>query len=290
MTLRRFQHFACIDWSGAKGERQKGIAVAVSDGPGRTPKLIERIWSRQAVLDWLLDHAARGTDMLVGFDFSAALPFFDAGAYFPGWADSPSDVPALWRLIDDMCRDDPYLEASAFIDHPEASRHFRRHGGRQGDLFGPDNGRLRLVENICRSERHGPAASTFNLVGAAQVGKSSLTGMRLLHQLDGKVPVWPFDPIPERGPLIVEAYTTIAARKAGLTGGSKMRDADRLRAGLAGYGIKRVPKLARYDDHSTDAVLTAAWLAEAAADERLWNPSRLTPEIIAAEGWTFGIP
>jgi len=34
---RRFARFACIDWSGAKGERQKGIAVAISDGPGRTP-------------------------------------------------------------------------------------------------------------------------------------------------------------------------------------------------------------------------------------------------------------
>ena len=135
-----------------------------------------------------------------------------------------------------------------------------------------------------------PPAMHFATVGAAQVGKSSLTGMRMLRRLDGKVPVWPFDPVPEAGPLLVELYTTIAARQAGLTGGSKMRDAERLRAGLAGYGIKRVPRLAHYDDHSTDAILTAAWLAEAAADERLWHPAQLTPEIMAVEGWTFGIP
>lgn len=287
---RSFGRFACIDWSGAKGERQKGIAVAVSEGPGKTPKLIERAWSRQGVLDWLVDHAARGSDMVVGMDFSAALPFLDAGAYFPGWLDSPDDARGLWKLIDELCRTDPHLEAGALVDHREASRHFRRHGGRQGDLFGKGNGRYRLVETICRDNRHGPATSCFNLVGAAQVGKSSLTGMRMLHQLEGRVPVWPFDPVPDEGPVIVEAYTTIAARQAGLTGGSKMRDAERLRAGLAGFGIKRVPKLARYDDHSTDAILTAAWLAEAASNDRLWHPPQMTPEIVAVEGWTFGIP
>jgi hypothetical protein len=196
----------------------------------------------------------------------------------------------LWKLVDELCRDEPHLGAGALVDHPEASRHFRRHGGRQGDLFGKGNGRYRLVERICRDDRHGPATSCFNLVGAAQVGKSSLTGMRLLHRLDGRVPVWPFDPIPDGGPLIVEAYTTIAARKAGLSGGSKMRDAERLRAGLAGFGIGRAPRLARYDDHSTDAILTAAWLAEAASDERLWHPPQLTPTVAAVEGWTFGIP
>lgn len=287
---RRFRRFACIDWSGAKGDRQKGIAIAISDGPGRTPKLIERAWSREGVLAWLLDHARRRSDLLVGIDFSTAFPFLDAGAYFPGWAHSPADARALWSLIDAICADDPHLEAGSFVDHPQASRHFRRHGGRQGDLFGPGNGRYRLVERVCRDDRHGPATSCFNLVGAAQVGKSSLTGMRLLHRLDGRLPVWPFDPLPSVGPLIVEIYTTVAARQAGLGGGSKMRDADRLRAGLAGYGIHRPPALARYDDHSTDAILTAAWLAEAAARTDLWHPPALTPEVIASEGWTFGIP
>lgn len=286
---RSFRRFACIDWSGAVGERQQGIAIAVSEGTGRTPQLIERRWSRQTVLDWMLDHARRRSDLLIGIDFSAALPFFDVGAYFPGWSESPADARALWRLIDGLCADDAHLSVGGFIDHPEVSRHFRRHGGRQGDLFGTENGRIRLVERICRAT-HGPATSTFNLVGAAQVGKSSLTGMRLLHRLTGRVPVWPFDPVPETGPLIVELYTTIAARQAGLSGGSKMRDAERLREGLAGYGIRRAPALTRYDDHSTDAILTAAWLAQAACRADFWHPAALTPDIAAVEGWTFGIP
>lgn len=287
---RRFRRFACIDWSGAKGERQKGIAVAVSEGPGTTPRLIVRRWSRQAVLDWLLDHARRESDLLVGIDFSTALPFLDAGAYFPGWADSPADARALWRQVDRLCADDPHLEASAFIDHPEISRHFRRHGGRQGELFGAGNGRYRLVERLCRDGRHGPATSCFNLVGAAQVGKSSLTGMRLFHRLDGRLPIWPYDHVPGAGPIVVEIYTAIAATTAGLPKGrTKIRDPETLDRALTRLNSSPHAPLASYDDHATDAILAAAWLRAVASDSSCWRPNALTPELARTEGWTFGV-
>jgi len=290
-VTRQFRRFACIDWSGAKGEWQKGIAVAVTDGPGRTPRLIERRWSRETVLGWLREQARRRSDILIGIDLSASLPFLDRGAYFPGWTESPATARELWRFIDTICAGEPHLAVNAFVDHPEASRHFRRHGGRRGDLFAAQgNGRYRVVERLCREGRHAPAVSTSNLVGAAQVGKSSLTGMRMLHRLDGQVAIWPFDPLPDHGPVIVEIYTTIAARRAGLTGGSKMRSAERLKAGLAGLGLHRAPMLAAYDDHSTDAILTAAWLAQSGAQAELWHPSALSSTIAAVEGWTFGIP
>ena len=75
-----------------------------------------------------------------------------------------------------------------------------------------------------------------------------------------------------------------------MTSTSPLSVADRLRAGLAGYGIRRAPLLARYDDHSTDAILTAAWMAQAAGRAELWHPAALTPAMAAVEGWTFGIP
>ncbi|MFZ5707835.1 MAG: hypothetical protein ACOY5R_21460 [Pseudomonadota bacterium] len=287
---RRFASFACIDWSGAKGPVQPGIAVATVPAGGPGPTLLAGPWSRSAILDWLLDHAERKTNMLIGVDFSAALPFVDAGAYLPGWEQSPADARALWAAIDRLCQDDPHLEAGSFIDHPEIAPHFRRHGGRQGSLFGPGNGRFRVTESRCRDHRHAPATSCFNLVGAAQVGKSSLTGMRLLHRLNGRVPIWPFDPVPAHGPLIVEIYTTIAARAAGLKGGSKMRDAERLALALAGLGVPDAPMLDRHDDHSTDALVTALWLSQAAQREELWYPTALSPALAALEGWTFGIP
>ena len=103
--------------------------------------------------------------------------------------------------------------------------------------------------------------------------------MRLLHHLDGRIAVWPFDPVPATGMLIVEIYTAIAARAAGLRKGlSKLRD-----AGSAGRGVG-CARLAtarrrsrRYDDHSTDAILASAWLRANAERPELWAPAGLTP-------------
>jgi hypothetical protein len=91
--------------------------------------------------------------------------------------------------------------------------------------------------------------------------------------------------------MIVELYTSIAARAAGIGGGrSKMRDAASLGDALARLGVSDPPALARYDDHSTDAALGAAWLARAASDVGLWYPPLLTADVRRFEGWTFGVP
>lgn len=133
--------------------------------------------------------------------------------------------------------------------------------------------------------------SCFNLVGASQVGKSSLTGMRVLHRLRGKLPLWPFDPLPAEGPVLVEIYTALAARLAGMRKGiSKIRDAATLDAMLAAFRSDPHAQLPRYDDHATDAILSAAWLRVAADQPGLWSPARLTPELAITEGWTFGVP
>ena len=131
--------------------------------------------------------------------------------------------------------------------------------------------------------------SNFNLIGAAQVGKSSLTGMRLLHRLQGRLPVWPIDPLPESGSVVCEIYTTIAARAAGRrTGASKIRDHADLNAALTALGSAPVAGTGTITDHAADALITAAWLSTAAHDPALWSPADLTPEIAQTEGWTFG--
>ncbi len=40
--MSRFTHFLAVDWSGAKGARQKGIALAVALAEGGPPVLIPR--------------------------------------------------------------------------------------------------------------------------------------------------------------------------------------------------------------------------------------------------------
>ena len=196
-------------------------------------------------------------------------------------------------MVDRVCAEDADLGAGSFVDHPVASRYFRRHGGREGDLFQRREalhrrGRLRVTEGRQAALGCTPY-SNFNLVGAAQVGKASLTGMRMLHQLRGALPVWPIDPLKTSGSVVVEIYTTIAAIAAGRRAGrSKMRVADELNAALANLGSAPIGADSRLDDHRCDALLAAAWLRIASGRADLWQPSGLTDEIARTEGWTFG--
>jgi hypothetical protein len=286
--VAEFRHFAAIDWSGAAGERHRGIAVAICGEGGEAPRLVhpDRRWSREEVLRWLLDELPDAT--LAGLDLGISLPFADRGAFFPGWSPSPADARALWAMIDDICADDPHLSASSFVDDAELSRHFRRHGGREGDLFGGGRGRFRVTEAAQAAMGCNPY-SNFNLVGAAQVGKSSLTGMRVLHRLAGALPVWPVDPLPASGSVLVEIYTSLAAIEAGRRAGrAKLRTIAELNAALANLGSAPVKGGGPIDDHRSDALLTAAWLRRAAFRETLWRPPALTREVAATEGWTFG--
>ncbi len=286
--MSRFKHFVAIDWSGAAGERHCGIAVALCSIGGDAPELVRagHRWSRPEVLDWLLTELPDSS--IVGFDMGISLAHADAGGFFPGWAESPATARELWALIDRICATDPHLSASSLVDHPEAARHFRRHGGREGDLFGGGRGRFRVTERAQEAMGCRPY-SNFNLVGAAQVGKSSLTGMRLLHRLDSRLPVWPIDPLPDTGSVVCEIYTTIAARAAGRrTGASKIRDHADLNAALVALGSEPVPSSGTITDHAADALITAAWLRNTAQDPALWSPAGLTPEIAQTEGWTFG--
>ncbi len=288
MSPPDFRHFAAIDWSGAAGERHRGIAVALCDNSGAAPQLLRpgHRWSRGEVLDWLREELP--ADTLVGFDMGIALAFADRSAYFPGWSESPANARDLWAAIDRLCEHDLHLAASSFVDHAEAARHFRRHGGREGDRFGGGRGRFRVTERAQEAMGCKPY-SNFNLVGAAQVGKSSLTGMRLLHRLGEQLPVWPIDPLPQRGSVVVEIYTTLAAMAAGRSASkSKMRDYRELNTALAVLGSPPIPGEGPIADHASDALLTAAWLRTAAHDPGLWRPAGLTREIAQTEGWTFG--
>lgn len=283
-----FTDFIAIDWSGQAVERPKGLAVARATAGSNAPELIERRWSRQDIADWLTELVDSGTRALIGLDLSPAFPLADEGAYFPGWNLSPPDGPALWALVDQLCTEDPHLAATSFVRHPEARRHFRQQRD-CGDLFPGGRGRFRVCEDGQAAMQLSPY-SCFNLIGAAQVGKSSLTGMRVLHRLRGKLPIWPFDPLPESGPVLVEIYTSLAARKAGMRKGvSKIRDAETLDEMLAALDSKPHTPLTRYDDHATDALLSAAWLRTVADDPELWTPAGLTPELARTEGWTFGV-
>lgn len=293
--MTRFTNFAAIDWSGAAGERQRGIAVALCGADG-APALVlpGHLWSRSEVLDWLL--TGLPADTLVGLDLGLSLPFADCGSFFPGWAGSPPDARSVWALVDRLCAADPHLAVASFVDHPQASRYFRRHGAREGDRFhlpgtAHRRGRLRVTEGAQASVLGCRPTSNFNLVGAAQVGKASLSGMRLLHRLAGRLPVWPVDPLPATGSAVAEIYTAIPAIAGGRSAWrAKMREVAALNDALAVLGSPPVPGSGPITDHAADALLAAAWLRLVAGQAALWHPPALTPHLAATEGWTFGVP
>ncbi|QNE31161.1 hypothetical protein F1C10_03845 [Sphingomonas sp. NBWT7] len=281
--MTHFEQFAAIDWSGAKGNAHKGIAVAICAAGSDAPQLVTppgRYWSRRAVLEWLVDRAQE--PLLIGIDCSFSAPFVTRGAHLPGETTTAS-ARELWAYVDAHSGDDD-LGAASFLDQRRGT-HF---------YLGAADGVKRdfLHWRMCELAADGATKPTtvYDAIGAAQVAKASFAGMRLLHHLAGRVPVWPFDPRSDTGALLVEIYTTIAARAAGVPRGrSKLRSPEALDQALAALGSAPHAWLSAYDDHATDAILTAAWLRAYANDQSLWHPSGLTEAVRRTEGWTFGV-
>jgi hypothetical protein len=269
----RFNRFVGIDWSGAVGSRHPSVQVAVAEPGDAPPRLVtppDGAWSRTGVLDWL---GGFSDDVLVGMDagfgFAAVPPFL---------------MPArdLWAEIEAICAADIDLGGHSYIPH-------RRDAFWMGAADGPRHLRahLRVTEQVYAASRLGTPTSNFVLLGASQVGKATLSAMRLLHRLNWSV--WPFDPLPASGPVILEIYAQAFARMGGVRG--KLRDRARLDTALGLLGSRPMPPgfPDHFPDHVGDALITAAGLRAIGDAARWWSPAAMTPEIAITEGWTFGI-
>jgi hypothetical protein len=282
----RFDRFVGIDWSGAKGVRHRGIAVAMAEAGAGAPVLVEPPapagWARGEVADFL---ESLGGRVLAGFDFSFAPPYIGRGAgargaYLPG-LETAGDGPGFWAHVD-MQSDDPDYGAAGFMSGPARPYFWMGAAdGRKSEYL-----HWRVCELAFNAAGGGKASTLFDCVGAAQVAKASLAGMRVLHRLRGPYAVWPFDPPAER--TVVEIYGRAMLRHAGGRG-LKIRDVGALDAALAALGSAPVAQPGPFNDNQTDALVTAAALRRLAGDPRWWAPAGLTPEIARTEGWTFGI-
>jgi hypothetical protein len=279
-----FARYIAIDWSGAKGRRHKGIAIAEARGEA-APRLIRagHVCSRAEVLRWLIREAAK-EPTLFGFDFSFAPPLIERGEYLIGEPDVPSTAREFWAYVDGKCDDDD-LGAASFLEFTHRP-HF---------YFGMADGvkahfvRFRQCDARLNQQGGRKTASAYDAIGAAQVAKASFAGMRLLRQVDGKVAIWPMDPLPAHGSAVVEIYTRIYLRRAGLSG-VKLRSRAALNQALEGLGSPPARLRFEPNDHQTDALVTAAGMRQLATTEpRAFDPEGLTPEIARTEGWTFGV-
>ena len=279
----RYGRTVAIDWSGAKGRRHKGIAIAEARGD-EAPRLVRpsHIWSRTEVADWLMREAAK-EPTLFGFDFSFAPPIIERGEYLPGEPGVPNKARAFWAYVDALS-DDEDLGAASFLEQAHR-RHF---------YFGAADGvkadfmHFRQCDKQLNRMGGRKTASAFDAIGAAQVAKASFSGMRLLHRIDGTIAIFPMDALQAGESAVVEIYTRIYIRNAGLPG-TKIRTRTDLNTALVGLGSAPWKGRGVLDDHKTDALITAAGMRAHLAHPGAFSPEGLTPQIAASEGWTFGI-
>lgn len=280
--MKHFTRTVAIDWSGAKGTRHKGIAIAEARA-GEPPRLVRptHVWSRIEVMHWLGAEAAK-EPTLFGFDFSFAPPLIERGSYLPG-EDVPTSAREFWAYVDELS-DDPDLGAASFLETAHRKHfYFGIADGVKADFL-----YFRQCDQQLNRMGGRKTASAYDAIGAAQVAKASFSGMRLLHRLDSKVGIWPMDPLPSTGSALVEIYTRIYIRNAGLSG-KKIRTNAELNVALAALGSPPVRLRKTPTDHQTDALVTAAGMLAHLANPRAVDPAGLTPEIARTEGWTFGI-
>jgi hypothetical protein len=130
--------------------------------------------------------------------------------------------------------------------------------------------------------------SVFNAVGPAQVGPSSISGMRALRSLQqscgDRIAIWPFSEVSRTGSVIVEIfprYYPLSKRKS-----ARLAEHSNLNAGLAAFdsdGVELAPK----SEDEGDALLSAAALRSLSSQDSLFQ---LPDQSVRLQGWIFGVP
>ncbi len=190
---------------------------------------------------------------------------------------------SFWAYVDGTS-DDEDLGAASFLERAHR-RHF---------YFGIADGvkadfmHFRQCDQRLNAMGGRKTASTFDAIGAAQVAKASFSGMRLLHRIGGTVAIWPMETLPEQGSAVVEIYTRIYLRNAGMSG-KKLRNRVDLNRALVGLGSKSLRLRHEPDDHQADALVTAAGMREHANHPLAFSPPGMTRVLAQTEGWTFGV-
>lgn len=296
-----FTGFIGIDWSGASGAGYRGIAVASCGADGGAPHLVSPNlckpgraghWSRQQVHDWLLSLLEPGSARsnrrwLVGIDCAFSLPW--AGT--TGWFDDGdrADVYDLWDLIETASAGSGDFLGSPFALDPRYCGRFRHTG-----IPNPDHTDLhRRAELACAAQGLGQPQSPYRLVGAKQVGKAGLAGMRMLRSLKeragSRIAIWPFERagMGKADLVLAEIYPRLFLRRAGF-GNHKIRDGGALDRALRALGAPDIGQTGPVSDHDSDALVSAAGLRLISADPQTWRVA-LTGSDVRREGWIIGV-
>jgi hypothetical protein len=276
-----FDCFVGIDWSGDRNPWQKGIKVAIAY-PGRAAPVLKECpgrkvgWSRTDVVEWIADQF-QDQRALIGIDFAFGFPEVSL----------PGNIVLDWEYAEEVCATQPNFYGGAFFRPP-----VRPHSDLVNSRWLPKDrysaNHLRMTDIVAMETIGARPQSIFNAVGPAQVGPSSISGMRALRALrqtcGNRIAIWPFDDMSASGSVIVEIfpryYPLSRGRNARLAGRSELNAA---LAAFASDGVKRSPK----SEDEGDALLGAAALRLLSSEDA---PFRLPDRAIRSQGWIFGVP
>jgi hypothetical protein len=276
-----FDCFVGIDWSGNNKLWQKGLKVAIAYPGHEAPRLEEcprrkSGWSRTDVVRWIQDEF-QDKRALIGIDFAFGFPPVSL----------PGNVVLDWAYAEKVCALHPNFYGGAFFRPPVClhshlinSPWLRKHS------YSADH--LRMTDIVAMETPGARPQSIFNAIGPAQVGPSSISGMRALRYLQqncgGRISIWPFDEVGRTGSVIVEIfpryYPLIKGKNARLAGHSE------LSAALCAFESDEVRESPKSEDEG-DALLSAAALRFLSLDDSLFD---LPDQKIRSQGWIFGVP
>lgn len=287
-----FDLYVGIDWTGA--QPAKAVAVAAV-GPDRVVHPIApagRYWGRAEAAEWVAARVREGQRVLAGIDCGFGMPWVPGVGYLDGRVPDVTDMPGLWDLVEAASGGAPDDFAGLAVTDPRLTPSYWVSGPRPA-MWGDGSTKRRRTELAAAATGAGTPVSLFNLAAAAkQVGKASLAGMRTLRRLKGmlgeRIAVWPAE-APAGRSVVLEIYPTLFRLQA-LGRTLKITDRAVLERALAPYGCRAAPGLPdRLDDHTGDAMISAAGLSILAGKESAWAPAGLDPDTARREGWIFGV-
>jgi hypothetical protein len=276
-----FDYFVGIDWSGDKEAWQKGLKIAIAHPGHAVPRLVKcpgrrSGWSRTDAIRWIAEEFA-DKRALIGIDFAFGFP--DVAL--------PGDIVLDWDYAEKVCAALPNFYGGAFFRPPILPHsHLVNSPWLPKHSYSADH--LRMTDIVAMETLGARPQSIFNAVGPAQVGPSSISGMRALRSLrqnsGSKIAIWPFDERAEGRSVIVEIfpryYPLSKGKSASLVGRSE------LNAALAAFESEHVKNAPKSEDEA-DALLSAAALRFLSSQEVLFQ---LPEQSIRSQGWIFGVP
>lgn len=246
-----------IDWSGALRPKGK-IWAAVAVGPRL--EVLQMKNSREDAIGWLVKQLKQQPNTIAGLDFAFSMP-----AWFVRDEHGCDNAIAFWTVVKQ--KGECWLKCCPYP-----------FWGRKGTKKPRNCELFRETEKavLNPAEKANPT-STFQLVGASQVGRGSIRGMSFLAQLHcSGIAVWPFDKRKQGQPMVVEIYPRLFMGNL-----KKSNQAERRR-----FLEDRYPDMepehrdcATKSDDAFDAAVSALALATRRAKPQLLTNAKLEGQI-----------